>query len=116
MEDKDLYIVLVCSQKLDKSLGHSQKVTMLVLILYSARKIFSQKLTIDWERAENLYLYRLNIDGLLVYFPYDFIYPEQYSYMLELKKSLDAKVFLLSREFLEHFLIIFTFKSKFIKY
>lgn len=34
---------------------------------------------------------KLNIDGLLVYFPYDFIYPEQYSYMLELKKSLDAK-------------------------
>ncbi|XP_060712261.1 general transcription and DNA repair factor IIH helicase subunit XPD isoform X3 [Hemiscyllium ocellatum] len=34
---------------------------------------------------------RLNIDGLLVYFPYDFIYPEQYSYMLELKRILDAK-------------------------
>eukprot|EP00795_Rhopilema_esculentum_P003154 gene3154-1459_t len=34
---------------------------------------------------------RLNIDGLLVYFPYDYIYPEQYSYMLELKKTLDAK-------------------------
>eukprot|EP00794_Sanderia_malayensis_P020345 gene20345-22348_t len=34
---------------------------------------------------------KVNIDGLLVYFPYDFIYPEQYSYMLELKKTLDAK-------------------------
>ncbi|XP_065068425.1 general transcription and DNA repair factor IIH helicase subunit XPD-like [Rhopilema esculentum] len=34
---------------------------------------------------------KLNIDGLLVYFPYDYIYPEQYSYMLELKKTLDAK-------------------------
>ncbi|XP_026503046.1 general transcription and DNA repair factor IIH helicase subunit XPD-like, partial [Terrapene carolina triunguis] len=34
---------------------------------------------------------RLNIDGLLVYFPYDYIYPEQYSYMLELKRTLDAK-------------------------
>ncbi|XP_048474147.1 general transcription and DNA repair factor IIH helicase subunit XPD [Rhincodon typus] len=34
---------------------------------------------------------RLNIDGLLVHFPYDFIYPEQYSYMLELKRILDAK-------------------------
>uniref|UniRef100_A0A3Q4AQA2 General transcription and DNA repair factor IIH helicase subunit XPD n=1 Tax=Mola mola TaxID=94237 RepID=A0A3Q4AQA2_MOLML len=33
----------------------------------------------------------LNIDGLLVYFPYDYIYPEQYSYMLELKRTLDAK-------------------------
>ncbi|CAI9741824.1 general transcription and DNA repair factor IIH helicase subunit XPD-like [Octopus vulgaris] len=34
---------------------------------------------------------RLNIDGLLVYFPFDYIYPEQYLYMTELKKSLDAK-------------------------
>ncbi|KAH0631628.1 hypothetical protein JD844_006058 [Phrynosoma platyrhinos] len=34
----------------------------------------------------------MNIDGLLVYFPYDYIYPEQYSYMLELKRTLDAKV------------------------
>ncbi|KAK7882004.1 hypothetical protein WMY93_028178 [Mugilogobius chulae] len=38
---------------------------------------------------------KLNIDGLLVYFPYDYIYPEQYSYMLELKRTLDAKVSLL---------------------
>uniref|UniRef100_A0A671LSR6 General transcription and DNA repair factor IIH helicase subunit XPD n=1 Tax=Sinocyclocheilus anshuiensis TaxID=1608454 RepID=A0A671LSR6_9TELE len=35
--------------------------------------------------------FRLNIDGLLVCFPYDYIYPEQYSYMLELKRTLDAK-------------------------
>uniref|UniRef100_A0A8C4H1G1 General transcription and DNA repair factor IIH helicase subunit XPD n=1 Tax=Dicentrarchus labrax TaxID=13489 RepID=A0A8C4H1G1_DICLA len=35
--------------------------------------------------------FRLNIDGLLVYFPYDYIYPEQYSYMLELKRTLDAR-------------------------
>lgn len=34
---------------------------------------------------------KVNIDGLLVYFPYDYIYPEQYSYMLELKRCLDAK-------------------------
>jgi hypothetical protein len=39
------------------------------------------------------FYYRLNIDGLLVYFPYDYIYPEQYMYMLELKRTLDAKVF-----------------------
>ena len=32
------------------------------------------------------------MDGLLVYFPYEFIYPEQYAYMLELKRTLDAKV------------------------
>lgn len=41
---------------------------------------------------ELLFHSRLNIDGLLVYFPYDYIYPEQYSYMLELKRTLDAKV------------------------
>ncbi|XP_044128780.1 general transcription and DNA repair factor IIH helicase subunit XPD isoform X2 [Bufo gargarizans] len=34
---------------------------------------------------------KLNIDGLLVYFPYEYIYPEQFSYMLELKRTLDAK-------------------------
>lgn len=34
---------------------------------------------------------RLSVDGLLVYFPYDYIYPEQYAYMMELKKGLDAK-------------------------
>ena len=31
------------------------------------------------------------MDGLLVYFPFDYIYPEQFEYMLELKRSLDAK-------------------------
>ncbi|KAK3582679.1 hypothetical protein CHS0354_031090 [Potamilus streckersoni] len=34
---------------------------------------------------------KVNIDGLLVLFPYDYIYPEQYMYMLELKRTLDAK-------------------------
>ena len=34
---------------------------------------------------------KITVDGLLVYFPYDYIYPEQYAYMLELKRSLDAK-------------------------
>ena len=43
------------------------------------------------KKFKNFY-YRLNIDGLLVYFPYDYIYPEQYMYMMELKKTLDAKV------------------------
>lgn len=33
---------------------------------------------------------RINIDGLCVYFPYPRIYPEQYEYMCELKKTLDA--------------------------
>lgn len=31
------------------------------------------------------------MDGLLVYFPYEYIYPEQYAYMKELKRTLDAK-------------------------
>lgn len=31
------------------------------------------------------------MDGLLVDFPYPTIYPEQYAYMLEIKRSLDAK-------------------------
>lgn len=33
---------------------------------------------------------RINIDGLRVYFPYPRVYPEQYEYMCELKKTLDA--------------------------
>lgn len=31
------------------------------------------------------------LEGLVVYFPYEFIYPEQYRYMLELKRALDAR-------------------------
>ncbi|KAG6546795.1 hypothetical protein Mapa_011741 [Marchantia paleacea] len=33
---------------------------------------------------------KFKIEGLTVYFPYEFIYPEQYQYMLELKRALDA--------------------------
>lgn len=33
----------------------------------------------------------LDVDGLSVIFPYDFIYPEQYDYMCDLKRILDAK-------------------------
>ncbi|GMT18353.1 hypothetical protein PFISCL1PPCAC_9650, partial [Pristionchus fissidentatus] len=33
---------------------------------------------------------RLTIDGLEVFFPYEYVYPEQVLYMQELKKSLDA--------------------------
>ena len=35
---------------------------------------------------------KFQIDEVTVYFPYNYIYPEQYSYMLELKKALDANV------------------------
>ena len=35
---------------------------------------------------------RFEIDDLPVYFPYDYIYPEQYQYMVEIKRALDAKV------------------------
>ena len=31
------------------------------------------------------------LDGLTVHFPYEYIYPEQYRYMLELKRALDAR-------------------------
>lgn len=34
---------------------------------------------------------RFNLDGLEVFFPYDYVYPEQYAYMRQLKASLDAK-------------------------
>lgn len=34
---------------------------------------------------------RFEVDGLEVFFPYDYVYPEQYAYMRQLKASLDAK-------------------------
>lgn len=34
---------------------------------------------------------RFDLDGLEVFFPYDFVYPEQYAYMRQLKASLEAK-------------------------
>eukprot|EP00213_Chloropicon_mariensis_P001992 CAMPEP_0197480652 /NCGR_PEP_ID=MMETSP1309-20131121/42434_1 /TAXON_ID=464262 /ORGANISM="Genus nov. species nov., Strain RCC998" /LENGTH=738 /DNA_ID=CAMNT_0043022669 /DNA_START=139 /DNA_END=2351 /DNA_ORIENTATION=+ len=34
---------------------------------------------------------KFNLEDLTVYFPYERMYPEQYTYMLELKHSLDAK-------------------------
>ncbi|KNC75531.1 hypothetical protein SARC_11945, partial [Sphaeroforma arctica JP610] len=34
---------------------------------------------------------KIDVDGLTVYFPYDFIYPEQYEYMVEFKRALDAR-------------------------
>ena len=34
---------------------------------------------------------KFQIEDVTVYFPYDHIYPEQYAYMLELKRSLDAR-------------------------
>ena len=34
---------------------------------------------------------KFQIEDVTVYFPYDNIYPEQYTYMLELKRALDAK-------------------------
>ncbi|MEW5309782.1 MAG: hypothetical protein WDW38_001642 [Sanguina aurantia] len=33
---------------------------------------------------------RFQLEGLTVFFPYEYIYPEQYRYMLELKHALDA--------------------------
>lgn len=34
---------------------------------------------------------KFQIEDVTVYFPYDNIYPEQYAYMLELKRALDAR-------------------------
>ncbi|XP_062023568.1 general transcription and DNA repair factor IIH helicase subunit XPD [Rosa rugosa] len=34
---------------------------------------------------------KFQMDDVTVYFPYDHIYPEQYAYMLELKRALDAR-------------------------
>ncbi|KAF3793087.1 DNA repair helicase [Nymphaea thermarum] len=34
---------------------------------------------------------KFQVEDLTVYFPYEHIYPEQYQYMLELKRSMDAK-------------------------
>lgn len=34
---------------------------------------------------------KFNVDGLDVYFPYDFLYKEQFDYMLNLKRAIDAK-------------------------
>lgn len=33
---------------------------------------------------------RLKLEDITVFFPYEYIYPEQYRYMLELKRALDA--------------------------
>lgn len=35
---------------------------------------------------------KFTLDELTVYFPYEYIYPEQHAYMVELKKILDAEV------------------------
>lgn len=35
--------------------------------------------------------FRFELEELPILFPYDYIYPEQYAYMLELKHALDAK-------------------------
>ena len=37
-------------------------------------------------------MYRFMIEDLIVSFPYQFVYPEQYQYMLELKRTLDSEV------------------------
>jgi len=35
---------------------------------------------------------KLNIDGINVLFPYEYVYPEQVLYIEQLKKALDAPV------------------------
>lgn len=38
-----------------------------------------------------------DLDGLTVYFPYDYLYPEQWRYMMELKRALDAQARIVER-------------------
>ena len=35
---------------------------------------------------------RVQLEELPLYFPYEYMYPEQYDYMLSVKRALDAKV------------------------
>lgn len=39
-----------------------------------------------------MFTFRFEIEGLPVLFPYDYIYPEQHAYMVEMKHTLDAGV------------------------
>ncbi len=34
---------------------------------------------------------KIQLEGMTVYFPYEYIYPEQYQYMLSLKRALDRR-------------------------
>ena len=34
---------------------------------------------------------RIDLEGLDLFFPYDFMYKEQYEYMLQLKRAIDKK-------------------------
>lgn len=34
---------------------------------------------------------KFKLEDITVFFPYEYIYPEQYRYMLELKRALDAR-------------------------
>lgn len=34
---------------------------------------------------------KFRLEDITVFFPYEYIYPEQYRYMLELKRALDAR-------------------------
>ena len=64
---------------------------MKIVLFIAAFKKLSKVLKCNFIFLFCVFCCRLNIDGLLVYFPYEYIYPEQYSYMLELKRTLDAK-------------------------
>lgn len=45
----------------------------------------------SWLGPPEIAKMKFQLEGLTVYFPYEFIYPEQYEYMRELKHALDAK-------------------------
>jgi len=67
-------------------------VLVLIARTFAEMKYFFKHLPHSFHLITKRLCFRLNVDGLLVYFPYDYIYPEQFSYMMELKQALDAKV------------------------
>eukprot|EP01147_Barroeca_monosierra_P006465 gene6465-9341_t len=53
---------------------------------------FALEEEVDWDEQEDCMDQALFfIDDLEIFFPYEYIYPEQYEYMQELKRALDAK-------------------------
>ena len=48
--------------------------------------------TKTWHRLAEGCSMKFFLDDLPILFPYEFIYPEQYAYMKDIKKALDAKV------------------------
>ena len=77
-----------------KSIYESKlRVSWVGVTAHAYSHVYKYEVSIEfWLFFFYFFLIRINIDGLLVIFPYEYVYPEQYSYMLDLKRTLDAKV------------------------